>query len=94
MQNTIRLNEVLDKMKEYFPGTTDRVPFDISFCSFDKQRRKGGEWKVMKKMVRCGMTSERERQRLIDIKPMDGTGRPIAVHIRLIEKFNGMEVIY
>ncbi len=89
---TIRLAEALDKMNEVFTNG-DRKPFSIRFLTYDEKRQKGGHWKEFKNMVRCGQTHNTKKLSTIGIKPMDGNSHPIAVHIRLIQKFNGMEVI-
>jgi hypothetical protein len=94
MQNQIRLGDALNQMKECFPGTSELKPFDIAFCSYDRTRKKGGDRKEFKKMIRSGLSHDMEKLQTVGIKPYGGKGHPVTVHIRLIEKFNGMEVIY
>lgn len=88
----IRLGEALAKMKEKIGD--EFKPFDIEFIAFDRSRKTGGEIREYKKVIRCGQDHDMQRLQTIGIKPYDGTGHPIPVHIRLITRFNNLEVIY
>lgn len=71
----------------------DQGPFSITFCTLDRNRRKGGEIRTLKNMVRAGASHNLQRSRQFAIKPADGTGHNIPVHLRLLLRINGEPVL-
>ena len=45
------------------------IPFDFSFITFDKRKKRGGEFITIRGAVKAGMLSKREEQMIIDNQP-------------------------
>ena len=43
--------------------------------------------------VRCGASHHLQRNRQVAVKPADGSGHPIPIHLRLILRVNGQPVM-
>lgn len=68
------------------------IPFSITWATFDKNRRTGGEVRRMDNVVRCGVSHSLQRHRQVAVKPADGEGHPIPIHLRLILRINDVPV--
>jgi hypothetical protein len=69
------------------------IPFSISWCTLDRKRGTGGEVRRLDRAIRCGASHSLQRNRQIAIRPADGKGHPIPVHIRLILRVNNQPVL-
>ena len=89
----IKLNQALALMdvkdKEGRPNF-----FSISFFTYNKKEKTGGELKVIPKATKCGMKFNMNENSVVGIQPEEKDSHPIAVHMRLITQFNGQKVIY
>lgn len=80
--------EVMDRVD----GRGAPVPFSISWCTLDRNRRTGGEIRHMQSAVRCGANHSLQRARQVAVKPADGSGHNTPIHLRLILRVNGEPV--
>jgi hypothetical protein len=69
------------------------IPFSISWCTLDRKRMTGGEVRRLDRAIRCGASHSLQRNRQIAIRPADGSGHPIPVHLRLILRVNNEPVL-
>lgn len=67
----------------------EMIPFDIAFVTADRKRGTGGEIIEMKNVVTTG---HKQAKRLRTINPV-GTEQFRSVHIDLILKVNGMNIV-
>lgn len=77
--------EVMDRVD----GRGAAVPFSITWVTLDRRRKSGGQVKHLANAVRSGAAHHLGRARQVAVKPADGTGHPIPVHLRLILRVNG-----
>lgn len=70
------------------------VPFSIHFTTLDNSRRnKPSKHMHFEQAVRCGAAHNLVQHDQIGVKPVDGSHPQVAVHLDLIERINGEEVI-
>ena len=69
------------------------MPFSITWVTLDRNRKTGGKVRKEDKMVRCGASHSLQRNRQLAVKPADGSGHPIPIHLRLILRVNGEPVM-
>ena len=69
------------------------IPFSITFCTLDRKRRTGGRIRHLKAAVRCGARHSLVRNRQIAVRPADGSGHPIPIHLKLITRINSQPVL-
>lgn len=74
-------------------GRGAAVPFSITWCTLDRARKTGGKVKNLEKAVRCGAKHSLQRNRQVAVRPADGSGHPIPIHMRLILRINGHPVV-
>lgn len=86
------LREALRTMDQV-DGRGVAVPFSMSWVTLDRKRMTGGAIKTMKNLVRCGAKHNLQRNRQVAVKPGDGSGHPIPVHLCLILRVNGEPVL-
>lgn len=65
------------------------VPFDLEFITLDRNRNRPSRHARMKQVVRTGASHNLARAGQIAVKPADGSGHAVPVHMRLIMKING-----
>lgn len=80
------------RVMDQVDGRGAPVPFSITWAMYNKSKGTGGEIRTMK-AVRCGVSHGLQRHRQVAVKPADGTGHPIAIHLRLILRINGHVVL-
>lgn len=85
------LGEAL-KLMDRVDGRGTPVPFSITWCTLDRNRRTGGEMRTLRSAIRCGAKHNLQRNRQVAVRPADGTGHPIPIHVRLIKRVNGIPV--
>lgn len=81
------------RIMDQVDGRGAPVPFSITWCTLDRNRRTGGKVKHLAAAVRCGASHSLQRNRQMAVKPADGTGHPTPVHLRLILRVNGQPVM-
>lgn len=69
------------------------VPFDIEFVTLDRTRNRPSRHVRMQQVVRGGASHNLIRAGQIAVKPADGSGHTVPVHVRLIMRINGERVI-
>lgn len=67
-------------------------PFSISYVSFDKTRKKGGEIIHLSNAARVGASHNMKWNDTISVKQLGNDHHPHAVHIHLITEINGQEI--
>lgn len=82
------LGEAL-RVMDQVDGRGVAVPFSITWCLYDRNRRTGGEIRTLKNAVRAGAAHHLGRARQVAVKPADGSGHNIPIHLRLILRVNG-----
>jgi hypothetical protein len=81
--------EVMDRVD----GRGAPVPFSITWCTYDKARGTGGQIRHLERAVRAGASHSLQRNRQLAVKPADGTGHNIPIHLRLVLRINGEPVL-
>lgn len=88
----LTLGQALAKMDQV-DGRGAPVPFSITWCTLDRNRGTGGQMRTMHKMVRAGASHSLQRKRQFAVKPADGSGHNIPIHLRLMRRLNGEPVL-
>lgn len=88
----LTLGQALAKMDQV-DGRGAQVPFSITWCTLDTKRGTGGVMRTMKNMVRAGASHNLQRNRQFAVKPADGSGHNIPIHLRLLRRLNGEPVL-
>ena len=76
--------------KDYRDG---KGSFSLTFGTANRDEATGGELINLKKACGCGLPKNCKGHEMIGIKCME-TGKPYAVHNRLIFEFNDQEIIW
>jgi len=86
------LNEALKDMKtkDYRDGGGT---FSIAFITCNRDKRTGGDIISIKNAHSCGLPPKCKGHEMRGVKDMD-TGKPYAVHNRLIIEYNGHEIFW
>lgn len=85
----ITVQDMMQTMRQTLAGGRPR-PFSLVYCTADRQRRTGGQFREVQKAVI--LTKKRNSNRAIDIQPV-GTRTKMRVHIDLILYFNNQAVL-
>lgn len=89
---TISLRDALREidLKDYRDGRGD---FSVVFMKCHRDDRTGGDLVFLDKACSCGLPPTCKGHEMRGIKDME-TGRPYAVHNRLLFVFNGKEIFW
>lgn len=70
------------------------LPFSITFTTLDLSRpNKASRHVTLPKAVRCGASHNLAQHGQVGVKPADGSTPQTAVHLHLIERVNGEQVL-
>lgn len=84
------LREVLE-LTEKRNNKGDLLPFNISFFSWNSATKKGGEFRELKNVVRCGTSHNQRKNNTIGVRFLNSNHHIIPIHIHLIMSVNGNE---
>lgn len=93
MAPSISLGEALALIKRT-DARGNKVPFSISFTTLDKRKAsKGSRHITLKKAEECGAAHSLVQHAQVGVRPLSGElDHQVAVHLRLIERVNGVLV--
>lgn len=70
------------------------VPFDIKFVTCNQEKKTGGDFMEMKKVVKTGLPYNCSDKFMFGIKVPESGAKPIAIHGRLITRINDQPITY
>lgn len=70
------------------------VPFDVRFLKCNREKKTGGDWVVMKGVVKTGLPFNCADKFMFGVKVPGSGAAPVAVHGRLISHLNGVKITY